>query len=352
MMSKNYHDTTAIKNTIALRKITSSLPAFCKDYFRSLETTTTARTRLSYGYDLKLFFFFLKEKNPAFRNIAVSDISLSQLEQLEPVDIEEFIEFLKYYKDEKGKIHTNKEAGISRKLSCVRGLYNYFLKHKRISNNPTIIIDNPKRRSHNIIHLDPDEVAMLLDFVEQGSETLSGQKLIYFNRNKVRNLAIFTLLLGTGIRVSECVGLDISDIDFRNNRIHIIRKGQKEDFVYFGDEVADALQNYLEERKTITALSGHENALFLSTRRRRLCTRSIEHLVTDYTSYLSTSKHITPHKLRSTYGTSLYRETGDIYLVAEVLGHNDVNTTKKHYAALDEDRKRQASNAVKLRRTD
>lgn len=349
-MSKNYHDTTAMRTIIALRKITSNLPSFCKDYFRSLETTTTPKTRLSYGYDLKLFFYFLKQKNPIFRDLPTQKISLSHLEKIQAVDIEEFIEFLRLYEDENGAVHTNKEAGISRKLSAVRGLYNYFLKHQRISNNPTLIIDNPKKRSHNIIRLDPDEVAMLLDFVEQGTATMSDQKLRYFNKNKVRNLAIFTLLLGTGIRVSECVGLDMSDIDFRNNRIHIIRKGQKEDFVYFGDEVAEALHDYLNERETIKALPGHEDALFLSTRRRRLCTRSIENLVTDYASYLSTSKHITPHKLRSTYGTSLYRETGDIYLVAEVLGHNDVNTTKKHYAALDEDRKRQASNAVKLRK--
>lgn len=349
-MSKNYHDTTAMRTIIALRKITSNLPAFCKDYFRSLETTTTPKTRLSYGYDLKLFFYFLKQNNPIFRDLPIQKISLSHLEKIQAVDIEEFIEFLRLYKDENGTVHTNKEAGISRKLSAVRGLYSYFMKHQRISNNPTLIIDNPKKRSHNIIRLDPDEVARLLDFVEQGTDTMSDQKLRYFNKNKVRNLAIFTLLLGTGIRVSECVGLDISDIDFRNNRIHIIRKGQKEDFVYFGDEVAETLHNYLKERHSIKALSGHEDALFLSTRRRRLCTRSIEHLVTDYASYLSTSKHITPHKLRSTYGTSLYRETGDIYLVAEVLGHNDVNTTKKHYAALDEDRKRRASNAVKLRK--
>lgn len=349
-MSKNYHDTTAMRTIIALRKITSNLPSFCKDYFRSLETTTTPKTRLSYGYDLKLFFYFLKQKNPIFRDLPTQKISLSHLEKIQAVDIEEFIEFLRLYEDENGIVHTNREAGISRKLSSVRGLYNYFMKHQRISNNPTLIIDNPKKRSHNIIRLDPDEVAMLLDFVEQGTATMSDQKLRYFNKNKVRNLAIFTLLLGTGIRVSECVGLDMSDIDFRNNRIHIIRKGQKEDFVYFGDEVAEALHDYFDERENIKALPGHENALFLSTRRRRLCTRSIEHLVTDYASYLSTSKHITPHKLRSTYGTSLYRETGDIYLVAEVLGHNDVNTTKKHYAALDEDRKRQASNAVKLRK--
>ena len=179
---------------------------------------------------------------------------------------------------------------------------------------------------------------------------MSGMKKVYFEKNKVRNLALFTLLLGTGIRVSECVGLDVEDADFKNNRIRIIRKGGKEDFVYFGDEVAEALFNYMEQRKHIVTKEGHEHALFLSAQKRRICVQSVENLVTDCASQITSIKHITPHKLRSTYGTSLYRETSDIYLVAEVLGHNDVNTTRKHYAALGEDRKRMAAKAVSLRK--
>jgi site-specific recombinase XerD len=208
----------------------------------------------------------------------------------------------------------------------------------------------PKLHKKEIIRLDYDEVASLLDLVEHGGDNLTGMKKLYYEKNKLRNLAIFTLLLGTGIRISECVGLDISDIDFKNSRIKIVRKGGKEDFVYFGPEVEKALTDYLEQsRNGITPITGHENALFLSIQKRRMTPRAIENLVSEYAGQITTIKHITPHKLRSTYGTTLYRETGDIYLVAEVLGHNDVNTTKKHYAALDEDRKRQAAKIVKLR---
>ena len=149
------------------------------------------------------------------------------------------------------------------------------------------------------------------------------------------------------------MGLDLEDLDFKNNRIKIIRKGGKEDFVYFGEEVAESLYDYYAERKTITQTKeGHEHALFLSIQKRRMTVQAIENLVSDCAKHITTIKHITPHKLRSTYGTSLYRETGDIYLVAEVLGHNDVNTTRKHYAALEEDRKRKAASAVSLRKTD
>ena len=158
-----------------------------------------------------------------------------------------------------------------------------------------------------------------------------------------------TLLLGTGIRVSECVGLNTDDIDFRNAGIHIFRKGGKEVIIYFGDEVEEALRMYQEERKRILPENSHEDAFFLSLQKKRISVRSVENLVKKYARTVTTLKNITPHKLRSTYGTSLYRETGDIYLVADVLGHSDVNTTRKHYAALEDSRRRSARNKVKLR---
>ena len=96
-------------------------------------------------------------------------------------------------------------------------------------------------------------------------------------------------------------------------------------------------------------VEGHENALFLSNRMQRISVRNVEVLVKKYASSAVTTKKITPHKLRSTYGTKLYKETGDIYLVADILGHKDVNTTKKHYAALEEERRRSAKDAVVLR---
>ena len=149
--------------------------------------------------------------------------------------------------------------------------------------------------------------------------------------------------------MSECVGLNISDVDFKNGGIRIYRKGGKEVTVYFGTEVEDALLDYLEERDRIIPEQGHEDALFLSMQRRRMAVRSVEYLVKKYARTVAPLKPITPHKLRSTYGTNLYRETGDIYLVADVLGHSDVNTTKRHYAALEDERRRSARNKVRLR---
>ena len=170
------------------------------------------------------------------------------------------------------------------------------------------------------------------------------------DKTRIRDLAILTLLLGTGIRVSECVGLNINDLDFNNARMKITRKGGYESFVYFSDEVQESLENYLDIRELQHPLEGHEDALFLSIQYKRMSVRSIELLVKKYASSSVALKKITPHKLRSTYGTSLYQETGDIYLVADVLGHKDVNTTRKHYAAIEEERRRYARDKVHLRK--
>ena len=189
---------------------------------------------------------------------------------------------------------------------------------------------------------------MSLIFLKEG-EKLTKSQLKYHNKTKLRDIALLTLLLGTGIRVSECVGLDIADVDFKNNGIKIRRKGGYETVIYFGGEVADALYDYLEKRYHVIPLEGHENALFLSMQNRRITVRAVENLVKKYASNVTGLKKITPHKLRSTYGTALYQETGDIYLVADVLGHKDVNTTRRHYAAQADARRRQAAKMIQLR---
>lgn len=345
---QTYHQSTSNQNTVKLRELLKTMPSFCRDYFRGIEPTTTAKTRIGYGYDIRTFFRFLLSENPSFKNAQMTDICLSDLDQLQPVDIEEYLEYLKYYTYD-GQVFTNDERGIKRKFASLRSFFLYYQKRDLLRHNPTVVVDMPKLHDREIIRLDADEVSDLLEFVEHGGDHLSGMKKVYYEKNKQRNIAIFTLFLGTGIRVSECVGLDIEDVDFKNNRIRIIRKGGKEEYVYFGEEVANALKSYItEERVHVKPREGHEHALFYSIQKRRISVQAIENLVNEYTSQITSFKHITPHKLRSTYGTALYQQTGDIYLVAEVLGHNDVNTTRKHYAAMDDEQKRSAADAVTL----
>lgn len=343
-----YKEQNDIQNTLKLREVLNTLPDFCRDYFRAIDTTTTTKTRISYAYDIRIFFQFLLDTNPAFKDHTIRDFKVDVLDQIKAVDLEEYMEYLKVYPS-KDKTETNGERGLKRKISALRSFYAYYYKRELIHTNPTVLIDVPKIHQKTIVRLDTDEVAMLLDYIEHCGESLSGQKRVYYEKTKERDLALVTLLLGTGIRVSECVGLDIEDVDFKNNGIRVTRKGGNEMIVYFGDEVAKALKNYLEVRSGITPIAGHEHALFYSTQRRRMGVQAVENLVKKYAREITTTKKITPHKLRSTYGTALYQETGDIYLVADVLGHRDVNTTKKHYAAIDDNRRRKAATAVRLR---
>lgn len=340
-----YTEKINLENKRKLQELLKELPKFCSDFFRYLDTrNTSSRTRLSYGYDIRIFFEFIQENNPVYKKMSMHDIPISVLDEMTPVDIEEYLSYLSYYEKKDGQAVTNGEKGKSRKLSAIRTMYNYYFKKEFIKTNAPSMIETPKKHKENIIRLDKDEVAELITTVQNG-ENLTARQLAAHQKTKYRDIAILTLLLGTGIRVSECVGLDVADVSFKNNCMRVVRKGGNESTIYFGDEVADALLDYLElEREGIAqkALPEHENALFLSLKYSRLTTRAVEKLVKKYTGAANINKKITPHKLRSTYGTNLYKETGDIYLVADALGHKSVETTRQHYAAIDDDRRRLA----------
>lgn len=349
MNSLSYYDALTAKQTLKLREVLKTLPPFAKDFFRAIDSTTQVRTRIAYAYDLKVFFHFLMDENPAYRNYSIQDFKVTDLDCIESVDLEEYMEYLKIYQSDE-KHMQNTEQGVFRKMSALRSFYAYFYKRQMIQKNPTLFVDMPKIREKEIIRLEADEVALLLDYVEHAGDQLTGRQRSYYEKTKERDFAIITLLLGTGIRVSELVGLNLNDIDFKNQGLHLIRKGRKEMTVYFGDEVADALLQYIEgSRSHIIALEGHEDALFFSMQRKRIGVQAVQNLVKKYARAVTPLKRITPHKLRSTYGTALYQETDDIYLVAEVLGHSDVNTTRKHYAAMSDARRRQAAGKVILR---
>ena len=347
MKEKAYHEKVNNRNEVHLRELCAKLPVFCKQFFIGIESTTSSRTRIAYAYDFGVYFEYIHETNPIYQKMEITHFPLQILDELKPMDIEEYLMYLKYYVKD-GMEHSNDEQSLKRKLSSLKSFYNYYYRNELITQNPASIVKMPKLHEKNIVRLDVDEVAILLDEVESG-EKLTKRQQAYHEKTKVRDLAILTLMLGTGIRVSECVGLDMDDVDFKNNGIKIHRKGGKEVIVYFGEEVCEALLNYMEERENITPVEGHANALFLSMQNKRISVRSVENLVKKYSKLVTNLKNITPHKLRSTYGTNLYRETGDIYLVADVLGHKDVNTTKKHYAALEDERRRTAAKYVRLR---
>lgn len=343
----NYHEKIKINNITKLRNLLSELPPFCREYFLGKDQLISSRTKIAYAYDLKVFFEYLHEENPSYGSLAITQYQMDILDKITRSDILLFMEYLNYYEKD-GKIYQNDERGKARKLSTLKSFYAYYFKNELIKTNPAALVEMPKIHEKEIIRLEENEVAELLDLVEQGQNLTKGEKRFY-DKTATRDFTILTVMLGTGIRVSECVGLNIKDLDMEEYRFKVRRKGGNESIIYYGEEVYDALSNYLLLRETLIPVEGHEDALFLSLQNKRMSVRAMENMVTKYTDKLNTLKHITPHKLRSTFGTNLYRETNDIYMVADFLGHKDVNTTRKHYANISDDKRRAAIKSFKLR---
>lgn len=213
MSEHSYHDQVNKENIEKMRAVLQELPKFCKQFFRGIENTTSTRTRLGYALDLRIFFEFIQQNNNALRRTPIREYPLSLLDQLGREDIEEYLDYLElYYKDDKE--YRNDERGKSRKLASLRSMYHYFYTSELIEKDVAALVPMPKLHEKEIIRLDPDEVATLLELVENGEELTETEKR-YHRVTKTRDLALLTLLLGTGIRVSECVGLNLNDVDFK-----------------------------------------------------------------------------------------------------------------------------------------
>lgn len=356
-MNETYAETNRIKQLRQLRTIQESLPEFTEDFFRGIADITQVRTRIAYAYDLKIFFYFLKNSLPRFRDRKdEKDFYIEDLDKLKATDLDRYSEFLTMYtlpaETEGGKerTYTNNEKGKQRKLSSLRSFYAFYYKKEMISSNPSLLINMPKIHEKPIIRLDVNEVVELLNKVESGDQ-LSKRQAAFHKRTGLRDLAIITLFLGTGIRISELVGLNINDFSFKDNSFIATRKGGNRMILYFSDEVKKTLLDYYEKDRSKVEPEDPSDAqaFFLSLQKRRISPRAVEKLLDKYIKVAVPLKKISPHKLRSTFGTNLYNETNDIYLVADVLGHKDVNTTRRHYAAMEEDRRRIAAKVTKLR---
>lgn len=333
--------------TIRLRELLIQLPPCAVDYIHSKEVTSQVSTLVQYSYDLITFFTFMKDQNPVFRNKGPKEISVDLISKISPEDILEYQRYLELNVD-RNHYHENGKKAIARKMSPLRGMFKFLLVYKKIKENPMELVPLPRlKKDKNIIRMNAAEVQSMMNTAEYGAGTMSDRQRKFAEKTKFRDVAILTLMLNTGIRVSECNGLDLNDVDLNANTLTIVRKGGAQDLLYFGDPVHDAISDYLElERKGIQVREGHEKAMFLSLQGKRISVDAIENLVKKYAKIAVPNKKITPHKLRSTYGTALYRETGDIRLVADVLGHENINTTIDYYAAIEDEHKRQARNAV------
>ena len=345
MKKDNFFTQREISCIERLNRIIDELPYYVQDFFVGVELRTSALTRLNYGYDLRVFFDFLSKK--VFRK-DIQQIKLSDLADLNVSDIEFFLSYLSHYTIN-GKKERCTETGKARKLSTLRAFYKYFFNKNLLPANTPTKVSMPKIHEKEIVRLDSndkiDEIGNMIYTVETGAGLTKKQR-DFHNTTKLRDTAIITLFLGTGIRISELVGLNVNDIDFNTNSFVVTRKGGNRAVLYFNNEVSSALKTYIDTSRPSNI---DDPALFLSLLNRRISTRTVQELVKKYARIVSPLKKITPHKLRSTFGTNLYKKTGDIYVVADCLGHKDVNTTKKHYAAITEDIRKKAAQAISLK---
>lgn len=343
MKQMSYFEKRDLDNMQKIGSYLSNLPEFCYDYFTGIENNTSSLTRVNYAMDLAVFFDYLEKY--VFKK-AKADITLQDLDKLQSRNIENYLSYLSYYQID-DKMFKNSERGKARKLASVRSFFKYLFNHDMLSSNVASKVPTPKLHNKDIVRLEKDEVERMLDAVARPTTFTERQK--EYNKNTYeRDNAIVTLFLGTGIRISELVGLNVDDFDFSQNAFKVTRKGGNQAILYFSDEVADALEFWLAKRNSLD-LEEDEKAMFISLRNKRICVRAVENLVKKFAKESAPLKKISPHKLRSTFGTNLYRETKDIYIVADVLGHKDVNTTKRHYAAISEDMRKSVANKVKIR---
>jgi site-specific recombinase XerD len=310
-----------------LESAESTLPEFCAEFFLGISQRTQALTRLNYAYDLGVFFDFLVLKVATFDGKKKRDFVIDDLEKIEITDIERYADWLGA---------TNKERGKMRKMSAVRTMFAYFYKKDKIKENILPKVDMPKLHQKNIVRLDKGEEIRTLESAENGVDLTAGE-LRFHGKNGFRDTVILKFFLSTGCRVSELVGLNVADVDLKNSLFRVTRKGGNETVLYLTQELHDLLETFIDPKAKPT-----EPVFCGPDGRTRLGVRAVQNLVKKYARGGAPLKNISPHKLRSTFGTNLYRATGDIYAVADVLGHQNVNTTKKHYAEITEDIRRKA----------
>jgi site-specific recombinase XerD len=323
----------------------TTLPPFCGRFFLGISQRTSPLTRLNYAYDLRIFFEFLTKEVEAFHGKDINSLAAADLEKIETHDIELFIDYLASNVE-----FRNGEKGIIRKLSCLRAFFKYYFKMEMIKTNIMPNIELPKLHDKPITRLSDDETVRLLD-AATGEHNFNKRQTSFVKKTELRDTTIMVFFLTTGVRISELVGLNHTDIDMKNGSFRVTRKGGYEAILYMPEDLIEQLERYLSDH-TVARDIGKPEPFFKSSKGGkvgRISVRAVQHMIKKYASSAVPLKNISPHKLRSTFGTQLYRETKDIYVVADVLGHRDVNTTKKHYAALDEDVKRDAARQVKLR---
>ena len=266
------------------------------------------RTRLEYAYDMKRFFDLISNQS-GFKNVSLNGLKASEiLDVLTYDDIQEYLDTLNTHTvtDRYGKHKEvlSSPSSKARKISSLRSFYKFYFRKGEIKNNMADLMDLPKIPDNNIIVMDKAQVQRILEAVSDTSGMSNGE-IIRHNKIVKRDFAIMMLFFGTGIRVSELVGIDLSDLDFYNASLFITRKGGDEDEVFFGNEVQEALEDYVSSDRDILLAGKDDPALFISMQHKRMTVRSVQLMIKGYAQKTGLNLKITPHALRRTFASQV-----------------------------------------------
>ena len=252
MADSAYRDQVDAKRILQIRAITRELPQACSDFLRAIAVTTGTFTRLAYAIDMRTFFHFLQAERVAFSDRPLTLWTDEDLARVSQSDLTAYVEYLTYYfKDDDGaqeqpvKALVNHDLAIKRKLCSIRSLYDFLFQNHRIPSNVTLLVPLPKIHEKPILRLTRDEMTKMLSQAETGEGMTETQKR-YQKITAKRDYAMLSLFLGTGIRVSECVGINLSDVNLEENAFLVTRKGGNQVVLYFPPEVATARGEYME----------------------------------------------------------------------------------------------------------
>lgn len=339
----DYSEQLDAENERKIAEIVSELPQFAKLYFDDSRRKKSTRTRLGYVQDVQRFFVWLQQ-SAGFKDVDLRTATPAILERLTFEDFEEYKSSMEFSErtDQRGNQLLANSATIARRLSALRSFMSFYFRIGAIKTNPAMYVSIPKIPDHDIIALNPEDIDRLLDAI-YSTDGLTHNQIERRKKTAKRDAAILITLLGTGIRVSELVGLDCASVDFHNAYLTITLKGGNSGRAFFGAEVESALRDYMDSGRALLSPAPSEHALFISTRHTRMTVRAVELLVREYVERagIANAGKITPHKLRATYGTQLYDQSGDIKLVASALHHKSVETTSRHYIRESEEHQRQ-----------
>lgn len=262
-----------------------------------------------------------------------------QLTELTTADMDRYFNFIRYKIGKSGVRERTTGAYRGTVYSALNKLFIFLNKEGYISENPLQNLTRPSSTRDNIkqISLTPEEIDILIEQVKTGvgnAKAVARQK-----KWKDRDLCIVLLFLYTGMRVTALTEININDIDWENQVLHIVDKRDTPFDIPLPKQIIPYIRAWMDTRLEILDYNFFTQPLFISNQKTRISVKSVERIIAKYSANID--KNITPHKLRSTYGTSLYKETGDIYFVQECMGHANIRTTTR-YVVKDENAKAKA----------